>query len=421
MDRLPRERTVDATLSLMKEGYPFISRRCDAFATDGFETRLMLRRLVCLRGPEAARLFYGNGRFTRQGAMPPQVLRLLQDVGSVGTLDGAAHRHRKAMFLSLLQDEERRAALAARFEEAWTAALPHWEAAGRIDLLDALELVLTRAVCAWAGVPLDEASAKARARELGVMVAGAGKAGPRNWHALWLRRRTERWARQLIEETRDGTLTPPPGAPLQVVAGHRDPDGALLTASVAAVELINLLRPTVAIARFMVFATLALDRHPGWQGRVAVDEAEREAFVQEVRRTTPFFPFVGGQACEPVTWRGVELPRGRWVLFDLYGTDLHAGTWEAPGEFRLERFLAAAPDAWSLVPQGAGDHARDHRCPGEWATIDLIKSFVRLMTTSLDWRLATQDVGIDLSRIPALPGDGLVLDGLRRTPARPPA
>ena len=73
-----------------------------------------------------------------------------------------------------------------------------------------------------------------------------------------------------------------------------------------------------------------------------------------------------------MTWRGVELPAGAgWVLFDLYGTDLHAGTWEAPGEFRLERFLAAAPDAWSLVPQGAGDHARDHRCPGEWATIDL--------------------------------------------------
>ncbi len=41
-------------------------------------------------------MFYSGDRFTRTGgAMPPTVLRLLQDKGSVQQLDGAAHlQHR---------------------------------------------------------------------------------------------------------------------------------------------------------------------------------------------------------------------------------------------------------------------------------------------------------------------------------------
>lgn len=47
-------------------------------------------------------MVYGNGRLARRrGAMPPSVLRLLQDKGSVQQLDGPDYRHRKAMFVDL--------------------------------------------------------------------------------------------------------------------------------------------------------------------------------------------------------------------------------------------------------------------------------------------------------------------------------
>ena len=82
----------------------------------------MLRRIVCMMGEDAARHFYDGCHFTRVGAMPALTLRLLQDKGSVQSLDGAAHRGRKAMFLDLLTGGEvsRIGELFdARFASAW--------------------------------------------------------------------------------------------------------------------------------------------------------------------------------------------------------------------------------------------------------------------------------------------------------------
>ncbi len=56
MTSVPRDPLPDATLALLRDGYRFIPRRCERFGSDLFETRLLLRRAVCMRGPEAARL-----------------------------------------------------------------------------------------------------------------------------------------------------------------------------------------------------------------------------------------------------------------------------------------------------------------------------------------------------------------------------
>lgn len=92
MTEFPRDRTLDATIALAGKGYEFIGDRCRRLGADAFETRLMLRRAVCVRGRDAAAMFYAGGRFTRRHAMPSTALRLLQDVGSVQTLDGRRTR-----------------------------------------------------------------------------------------------------------------------------------------------------------------------------------------------------------------------------------------------------------------------------------------------------------------------------------------
>lgn len=82
--------------------------------------------------------------------------------------------------------------------------------------------------------------------------------------------------------------------------------------------------------------------------------------------------------------------------------------------FRPDRFRAKAPSPYEFVPQGAGDAAVTHRCPGEELTIHLMNSAVQLLTTSMQYEVPDQDLSVDVSRIPALPKSGFVMSRPRR-------
>lgn len=47
----------DSTLALLWEGYRFIPERCRRYRSDVFETRLMLTKVICMVGEEAAKIF----------------------------------------------------------------------------------------------------------------------------------------------------------------------------------------------------------------------------------------------------------------------------------------------------------------------------------------------------------------------------
>jgi fatty-acid peroxygenase len=49
---------LDRTLALAFEGYGFGLKRFTRAGADAFETRLLLERTICARGPEACRVFY---------------------------------------------------------------------------------------------------------------------------------------------------------------------------------------------------------------------------------------------------------------------------------------------------------------------------------------------------------------------------
>ena len=83
MSRIPRDESVDGTLGLLRDPYGFVRKRCQRYGADLFETRLLLRRTICMTGPEAAQLFYDPDRFRRRGAMPGRVRRTLLGVGGV--------------------------------------------------------------------------------------------------------------------------------------------------------------------------------------------------------------------------------------------------------------------------------------------------------------------------------------------------
>jgi fatty-acid peroxygenase len=366
----------------------------------------MFRPTLCMQGAEAARFFY-SAPFTRRGALPRPVLTLLQDFGSVATLDGAAHRRRKQMFLRMMTPQALRR-LDELSEEEWRLAVERWRRADHVVLLAAAEELLCRVACRWAGVPLGEPEAQRRTAELAAMVDGAGSIGLRNARGQVRRRTAERWAAAVIRDARAGSLEAPSDRALPIVAAHGE-DGGVLDEGVAAVELLNVLRPIVATARFVVFAALALHDQPDVRSQLRSAPELVEPFVQEVRRFYPFFPAVAGRAVEATEWRGHPIPRGRRVLLDLYGTNRSPRVWEAPDEFQVERFVGWDGDPFTFIPQGGGDHLTGHRCPGEWATIALVKSAARALTGLMTYTVPPQDLRILPSRLPPRPESGFAI------------
>jgi len=413
---VPQAPGFDNTTALLSEGYRFIGNRCDALGSDVFATRLMLKRVVCVRGEAAARMFYQPGRFTRRGAVPPTALALLQDAGSAHMLDGEMHRVRKALMMSI-QSLDSRARLVALAEDEWRRHFARWPRLRKVVLIQEAQAVLCRAACAWAGVPLvNEEDAVLRTAEFSAMIDGAGTVGPRNWLGLSLRRHTEAWARGHIEAVRMGRPTDP-ASPLASIAFHTDANGEVLSMDHAAVELINILRPVVAVARYIVFGALALHERPQWRTRLAGgDEAALQMFVQEVRRYYPFFPAIGGRAIAPFEWNGLQFAKGDWVLLDMYGTHRHPSVWPDGDTFRPERFEGWQGSGFDLIPQGGGEPATGHRCPGEMATVELTKSALRLLSSEVEYDVPQQDLDISLARMPTLPASGFVMDHIR--PAR---
>jgi fatty-acid peroxygenase len=116
------------------------------------------------------------------------------------------------------------------------------------------------------------------------------------------------------------------------------------------------------------------------------------------------------------TWKGYDFAQGAWVLLDLYGTNHDPRLWTDPGAFRPDRFRGWQGSGFDLIPQGAGDPAEDHRCPGERPTIELMKEAVRLLTQTMRYDVPAQNLQIDLSRMPAIPESRFVIDHVRPAP-----
>lgn len=414
MPAIPRDPSLDSTLALLLEGYAFIPKRCERFQSDIFETRLLFERYICLQGAEAATIFYDTQRFQRQGATPARFKKTVFGRGGVQGLDGEAHRWRKHMFMSLMVPAQI-SQLVDTATTYWDAAITRWETAGDLVLLYEVREVLCRAVCAWAGVPLAESEVQQRTDDLAAMVDSAGATGPRHWQGLWARQRAMKWSMALVEQVRAQTLHAPEGSALQTIATHRDVQGKLLDTQIAATELLNVLRPIVAIDRFVVFAALALHEHPDCREHiVAGDDRDLELFVQEVRRFYPFFPFVVARVRTAFEWQGYHFPQGCRVLLDLYGTNHDSRLWEQPYVFRPERFQHWQSNAYTFIPQGGGDHYHNHRCAGEWITIDMMKMAVRMLTKAMEYDVPPQDMRVALSRIPAIPNSRLKITNVRR-------
>jgi fatty-acid peroxygenase len=256
------------------------------------------------------------------------------------------------------------------------------------------------AIQEWAGIPVGTA-APGLARDLICVVDGFGSVGRRHVLARRARRRAEQWATRVIEGVRRGSLEVPADSAVAVIATHRDEHGHLLRPRVAAVELLNVLRPTVAVAYFVAFAAqqLALDSSTAHRLRTG-DDAVYESFACELRRLYPFVPMLAAKVRRRTEYHGTVLPRGRRVLLDVYGTLHDPAYWRDAELFDVDRFHDEQADPFGYFPQGGGDTAHGHRCPGERTTIELITVAARMLVQDVP---ALEGARIPVRRMPTRP------------------
>ncbi|MBD2111816.1 MULTISPECIES: cytochrome P450 [Cyanophyceae] len=413
MANIPVEPSIDSTLWLLRDGYKFIGNRCDRMGTNIFQTRLRLQKTICMRGAAAAEVFYDNAKFSRKNAAPPRAKKTLLGEGGVQGLDGASHRQRKQIFMGLMTPE--------RLQQLSDLTLHHcrqyaqrWQQQDQVVLFEQINEILCRSVCEWSGVPLPETDVARRTLELGAMIDGVGGLGLRYLRGVQARQRVEAWIAEVIEQVRSQQIQVPEQTALAAFALHRDANGNRLDTAVAAVDLINVLRPTVAIGRYVVFAALALHQHPHCASKLAGDDPDYTTlFTQEVRRFYPFFPFAAARTCQGFDWQEYHFPKDTLVLLDLYGTNHDDNHWQEPDRFWPERFSQWQESAFDFIPQGGGNYNENHRCAGEWLTIKLMEQILNFLVDELEYDVPPQNLEVKLSRFPTLPESGFVMENVR--------
>lgn len=397
----------DDSLALLTQGYAFLPNRRRREGRSSFRFGLMGKDALAGIGPDWARQVYDDRLVERSTALPGPVRDTLVGDGAVHTLDGAAHRHRKQFFLRSL-DGAGVTSLAQEVLRSWDAAQERWQRADRIVLFDEGAEVLLDAAWRWAGLPAD-ARSETTASDMVAMVDAFGAVGPRNLRGRRARSRQEGALSAVVEDVRAGRRTAPAGSVLDAAAWLRHPDGSLVDAEVAAVEILNLVRPTVATTWFLAYAAHSLARCPDLRDALASEDPVLvRSFAHEVRRFYPFAPFIGGTVVQTSEWEGLVARPGDMVLLDIWGHNHAAELWEEPYTFDPRRFDGVAVDPWTLVPQGAGTVERGHRCPGE-SGVELVLEVLVPRLAALDHTVPEQDDRIPLTRVPTRPRSGMVL------------
>ncbi len=412
-NQMPREEGIDHSISLLKEGYKFIVNRQRKLHANVFETRILGKKAICMIGEDAAKLFYDTDKFQRNGAAPNRIVQTLFGENSVQTLDGSAHRHRKEMLMSVMTKEEV-ARMVDIVKIKWEQAIDQWSQKDQIVFYDEMKELLCKAAFQWIGNPLHEQDTKKLTEELASMFETPAIFGISHWIGRSHRNQVEKTMKQLVRDIRDEKIKFPKDSVLQQFAFYKDSDDYLLDEETVAVEIINLIRPIVAIAIFANFTLLALKQFPKEKEKLKNFRDYPQMFVQEVRRFYPFFPFVVATVKKDFTWNGYAFNEGTMTLLDLYGTNHDPVIWEKPDSFYPERFASWQGSPFSFIPQGGGDYFLGHRCAGEQMTIEMMKVILDYLVNKIQYDIPEQDLSFDLDEIPSIPKSKIIVKNVRR-------
>lgn len=268
---IPVEEGFDNSLKVIREGYNYIPNRTTIFQSDIFQTTLLGQKAIVLSGEEGAKLFYDESKIKRSGAAPKFATATLLGEGGVQTLDDEEHRNRKRYFLDLMT-ETRIEEWGLILKKEFLKAAIDWMEQPEIVFYEEVKKVLTRAVCEWAGVPLPEKDVKKRTKQLANLFEMVAQTNHKFLQGVVSIKTSTKWAKELIEQVRKGELNPKEDTALYKIAFYKKIDGSLLELDPAATDLLNILRPSVAIAIYLAFVALTLHQFPEIKERFVMNK-----------------------------------------------------------------------------------------------------------------------------------------------------
>ena len=410
MEKVPeiKIKLTDVTERL-DEGYLLLSELRKEADAPVVKARLLNKEVIAVYGKEAAKKFYDPRNFKREGAMPKVVLKTLFGEDGVQTLDGKAHKHRKTTFMNLMtpkrMDEYHRILnknLAQKLDQQH----------GEFELFDLSKDVLFRSICEWAGIDLSEMSKEEidQLAEYQISMISSAVTNPAT-HVKGIenRKKSEKWAQSLIEHARTNPVAGKEDIALYAFANATDDNGELLPIDVAAVELLNVIRPTVALTVWIALMGHALFSRPNIYQRLHAEfDKLQDSFIQEMRRYYPFFPMLPAFAKQDVEIDGYLIPKDSWVVLDLYGTNHDKRTIETPEVFRISRYLGkekhiSYDEEYEMIAQGGGKFEAMHRCAGEWITLHTLRVFSDQLVNKYQFSVPKQDWEIPMNQFPTYP------------------
>jgi cytochrome P450 len=174
---------------------------------------------------------------------------------------------------------------------------------------------------------------------------------------------------------------------LSLLLQARDEEGVAMTDTELRDELVTLLlagHETTATS--VAWAIERLVRHPEKLARLTAEirggegEEYMQAVIHETMRVRPVVPLVVRILKEPLRVGEHELPAGTRVAPSIYLTNRDPRVYEAPEEFRPERFMGIQPETFSWIPFGGGIR----RCIGASFALLEMKLMLRTILFELE-------------------------------------
>ncbi|XP_051184247.1 cytochrome P450 81Q32-like [Lolium perenne] len=110
-----------------------------------------------------------------------------------------------------------------------------------------------------------------------------------------------------------------------------------------------------------------------------------QCVVKETLRLCPVGPIIPAhEAMEDCTVGGFHVRRGTMVLVNAWAIHRDASVWDAPQEFRPERFLSRDAVTTPMLPFGLGRR----RCPGEGLAMRLVPLTLAALLQCFEWDIA---------------------------------
>ena len=406
---------VKVKLKELKPSYTLLSEIREEANAAVVKAEVFTKELIVIYGKEAAQKFYAPGNFKREGAMPKAVIKTLFGEEGVQTLDGEEHQHRKNIFMDLMTPDrmdDYHDILDKKLTEALDAEN------GTFELFDLARRVLFETVTEWAGINLDDLTTEEiddLANYQISMISGTITSPTDHIEGIMDRNKSEEWAQGLIKEAREHPVPGKENRALYAFASATDLNGDLLPIDVAAVELLNIIRPTLALTVWAALMGDALFNGSEIYNELKADfDRLQDSFIQEMRRYYPFFPMLPAISLQDVEVDGYVIPKDSWVVLDLYGTDHDARTIEKPEEFIIDRYVDNAErisyeEEYEMIAQGGGKFRSMHRCAGEWITLHTLRVFSDHLVNKYEFSVPEQDFGIPMDQFPTYPNSKVLL------------